>query len=53
TLLSDPQTSGGLLVACDAGSVELVLEIFRSGDFLDASVIGDIVAGTSIVEVNL
>ncbi|AZP11004.1 selenide, water dikinase SelD [Undibacterium parvum] len=51
-LLSDPQTSGGLLVACDAGSVERVLEIFRSGDFLDASVIGDIVAGTSIVEVN-
>jgi selenide,water dikinase len=52
-LLSDPQTSGGLLVACDAGSVERVLEIFRSGDFLDASVIGDIVAGTSTVEVNL
>ncbi|WP_295750622.1 selenide, water dikinase SelD [Undibacterium sp.] len=52
-LLSDPQTSGGLLVACDAGSVERVLEIFRNGDFLDASVIGDIVAGTSTVEVNL
>ena len=52
-LLSDPQTSGGLLVTCDAGSVERVLEIFRSSDFLDASVIGDIVAGTSTVEVNL
>ncbi|MFZ6750008.1 selenide, water dikinase SelD [Undibacterium sp. Ren11W] len=52
-LLSDPQTSGGLLVACDPESVQQVLEIFRSGDFLDASVIGDIVAGTSIVEVNL
>lgn len=52
-LLSDPQTSGGLLVCCDAGSVEQVLEIFRNGDFLDAAVIGDIVAGTSTVEVNL
>jgi selenide,water dikinase len=52
-LLSDPQTSGGLLVCCDAGSVEQVLEIFRNGDFLDAAVIGDIVAGTSTVEINL
>lgn len=52
-LLSDPQTSGGLLVACDADSVQQVLEIFRRGDFMDAAVIGDIVTGASIVEVNL
>ena len=51
-LLTDPQTSGGLLVSCDAGTVEQVLAIFREGGFFEAAVIGDIVAGSPIVEVN-
>lgn len=50
-LLTDPQTSGGLLVACDPAAVDEVLEIFRQGGFLEAAVIGDIVAGEVLVNV--
>ena len=39
-LLSDPQTSGGLLVSCDAGSVAAVLALFRNEGFEDAAVVG-------------
>ncbi|HOM20264.1 MAG TPA: selenide, water dikinase SelD [Ottowia sp.] len=39
-LLTDPQTSGGLLVACDATSVEAVLAAFRQRGFAQAAVIG-------------
>jgi len=44
-LLTDPQTSGGLLVACSPQSTPEVLEIFRADGFHDAAVIGEIVAG--------
>ncbi|MBC3808585.1 selenide, water dikinase SelD [Undibacterium seohonense] len=50
-LLSDPQTSGGLLVACSPETVELVLELFHKNDFQDAAVIGEIVAGTPQVHI--
>ncbi|MFZ6743825.1 selenide, water dikinase SelD [Undibacterium sp. JH2W] len=50
-LLTDPQTSGGLLVACDPAAVEDVLTIFRQGGFLEAAVIGDIVAGEPLITV--
>ncbi len=43
-LLSDPQTSGGLLVCCDAASVEEVLSIFRRHGFDAAAEVGEIVA---------
>jgi selenide,water dikinase len=43
-LLSDPQTSGGLLVACDAASVQRVLEIFHAHGMTDAAEIGSIEA---------
>jgi selenide,water dikinase len=39
-LLTDPQTSGGLLVACDAASLAAVLGIFRSSGFEQAAVVG-------------
>ena len=39
-LLSDPQTSGGLLVSCSPASVDAVLEIFKKHQFMNASVIG-------------
>lgn len=39
-LLTDPQTSGGLLVACSPDSVNAVLEIFNQHQFLSARVIG-------------
>ncbi|MHB1590719.1 MAG: selenide, water dikinase SelD [Sulfuricella sp.] len=44
-LLCDPQTSGGLLVACAQEDVESVLEIFNQQSFGYASVIGTLRAG--------
>jgi selenide, water dikinase len=50
-LLTDPQTSGGLLVACSPGACDAVLEVFRSEGFEYPAVIGEIVAGTPEVRV--
>ncbi|SDM84705.1 selenide, water dikinase SelD [Polaromonas sp. JS666] len=47
-LLSDPQTSGGLLVSCSADSADEVLGIFREQGFGDAAVIGEVAAGKGI-----
>jgi selenide,water dikinase len=44
-LLTDPQTSGGLLVACAPDAVEEVLAPFRAKGFDFATVIGEITAG--------
>ena len=44
-LLSDPQTSGGLLVACAPSSVEDVLAVFRAQGFDAAAVIGSVRTG--------
>jgi len=44
-LLSDPQTSGGLLVACAPEAVPQVLETFKTQGFAQASVIGKLSAG--------
>ena len=50
-LTADAQTSGGLLVACDAGSREQVLACFRAAGFGDAAVIGRMQAGPARVNV--
>jgi selenide,water dikinase len=39
-LLSDPQTSGGLLVACSPDSLDAVLAAFRRHGFAQAAVVG-------------
>ena len=44
-LLTDPQTSGGLLVACDPSAVDNVLSIFKAEGFDDATVIGEMTTG--------
>ena len=44
-LLTDPQTSGGLLVACAPEAVERVLAEFRQQGFGAAAVIGRLAAG--------
>jgi selenide,water dikinase len=44
-LLSDPQTSGGLLVACAPQAEQSVLEIFRKQGFAEARTIGKLVEG--------
>ncbi|MDY0977047.1 selenide, water dikinase SelD [Massilia sp. CFBP9012] len=50
-LLTDPQTSGGLLVACDPASVDEVLALFAREGFADAAVVGRIDAGAAGVSV--
>jgi selenide, water dikinase len=50
-LLTDPQTSGGLLVACDPAIVDDVLAIFAAEGFGDATVIGEITAGEAKITV--
>lgn len=39
-LLTDPQTSGGILVSCGADAVSAVIEIFKQHGFTSACVIG-------------
>ena len=50
-VLTDPQTSGGLLVACAPDAVDEVLAIFRAEGFAGAVEIGAISAGPARVEV--
>jgi selenide,water dikinase len=51
SLLTDPQTSGGLLVSCDADSVDEVLALFHREGFGEAAVIGRMAAGAARVTV--
>ncbi|MCS7101394.1 MAG: selenide, water dikinase SelD [Burkholderiaceae bacterium] len=51
TLLTDPQTSGGLLVACAPQAVDDVLALFRAEGFARAAVIGHLQAGAPRVRV--
>lgn len=44
-LLTDPQTSGGLLVSCTPDAAERVLQVFRQRGFDAASVIGSVAEG--------
>jgi selenide,water dikinase len=50
-ILTDPQTSGGLLVACEAAAVPAVLEVFAREGFGDTKVIGKLAAGAPHVTV--
>jgi selenide,water dikinase len=44
-LITDPQTSGGLLVACDPEAVAAVLQVFRQEGFGGAALVGELTAG--------
>ena len=50
-LLTDPQTSGGLLVSCAPSAVKEVLAIFTEAGFTDAAVIGEMATGAPQVDV--
>lgn len=50
-LLTDPQTSGGLLVACAPDAVDAVMAAFAAGGFADARTVGHMRAGTGRVAV--
>ncbi len=51
-LLTDPQTSGGLLVACAASAADEVLACFRAEGFARAAVVGEVVDGAPRVAVS-
>ena len=51
-LLTDPQTAGGLLVACAPEVADAVLKVFRTEGFADAAVIGRLNAGAAQVKVS-
>jgi selenide, water dikinase len=50
-ILTDPQTSGGLLVACAPDAVDEILAVFHRQGFGHASVIGSLAAGQAGVSV--
>lgn len=47
-LLTDPQTSGGLLVSCSPDAVDQVLSTFHQMGFEQAAVVGHISAGSGL-----
>ena len=50
--MTDPQTSGGLLVAVAAPEADRILELIRGAGFASAAVVGRVRAGTAGVTVN-
>jgi selenide,water dikinase len=50
-ILTDPQTSGGLLVACDSATAPAVLDVFKQEGFNHAACIGTFSAGAPRVVV--
>ncbi|MBC7917643.1 MAG: selenide, water dikinase SelD [Rhodoferax sp.] len=46
-LLSDPQTSGGLLVSCAPNAVDEVLAVFQRHGFAQATVVGEMRGGSA------
>jgi selenide,water dikinase len=48
-LITDPQTSGGLLVSCAVDAAEDVLRVFREDGFADARIIGAMQAGPALL----
>lgn len=47
-LLTDPQTSGGLLVSCAADAVDAVLDVFSREGFAHRAIVGEMVPGAGI-----
>lgn len=47
-LLTDPQTSGGLLISCAPEVEQEVLEILKAGDFVSAQKIGHFAEGSGV-----
>ena len=52
-LLCDPQTSGGLLVACDPSCADEVLALFHQQGFAQAMAIGKLREGNAMVNVSI
>jgi selenide,water dikinase len=52
-LLTDPQTSGGLLVSCQPQAAAQVLEMFQQAGFAQAAIIGQLQAGAASLRVEI
>ncbi|RZS58285.1 selenide, water dikinase SelD [Sphaerotilus mobilis] len=52
-LLTDPQTSGGLLVACAPAALDAVLAVFRRHGFEAASAVGEVLSANDARPVGL
>lgn len=50
-LLTDPQTSGGLLVSCSASAADRLLKQIRAAGYPLAAIVGKIEAGEPVVQV--
>jgi selenide,water dikinase len=50
-LLTDPQTSGGLLVSCAADTADEILALFHRAGFAHAAIIGEMTTGPAKIEV--
>jgi selenide, water dikinase len=50
-LLTDPQTSGGLLISCAPDSAEAIRDSIEAAGYPRASIIGSVVAGAPAVEI--
>lgn len=50
-LLTDPQTSGGLLVSCGAEAAEAILALVREAGFAQASIIGRTAIGPARIRI--
>ena len=50
-LLTDPQTSGGLLIAVAGDQADAVLDLVRAEGFADAALVGRMVEGPAAVRV--
>ena len=51
-LLTDPQTSGGLLVSCAPDAVAQVLKVFADAGFAEAAIVGQMESGEAKVVVH-
>jgi selenide, water dikinase len=51
TLLTDPQTSGGLLIACKAKRADAVCAAIKGAGYPRASIIGSVVSGDAVVRI--
>ena len=50
-LLTDPQTSGGLLVCCSPDATQSVIDVFRNSGFESAGCVGKLAAGEPLITV--
>lgn len=50
-LLTDPQTSGGLLVACKADQADSICAMIKAAGYPRASIIGSVSAGEAAIEI--